>query len=334
MSSATAQPEALAAAIARLAGFAPALTAKNIAAAAPTAGMVPAAADDVSAMMAAQFAIHAQFYQVVSAQMCQALSAQAAAAIGAVLSTSTDSDDSDAATEGADDSPALKGCRCWILGCCRRRSTRPACIPALGRDRCWLPQRPGCVGRQLPRPPSVQVCYRRPDHWAMVGAVVGSDGHAATPTSRGCTILPPSRAQCRPGRTSRRRLRAGLCDNGAATGDRRQPQPVDDVDRHEFFRPEHAGHRSHRDVLRGNVGARRGDYVRLRWILLGCNHIDAVQRPPSTTNSVGLATQSAAAAHAATSSGGSSSTTLSQLISDMPTALAQLAVPARRQTRY
>jgi PPE-repeat protein len=50
--------------------------------------------------------------------------------------------------------------------------------------------------------------------------------------------------------------------------------------------------------------------------------------PPSTTNSVGLATQSAAVAHAATSSGGSSSTTLSQLISEMPTALAQLAAPA------
>ena len=102
MPSETRQPETLAAA-ARLAGLAPALTAKNIAAAVPTAGMVPAAADDVSAIMAAQFAIQAQLYQIVSAQMCQALSAQAAAAIQELFaSTSTVSGDSDAATEGAD----------------------------------------------------------------------------------------------------------------------------------------------------------------------------------------------------------------------------------------
>jgi PE family len=103
MSFAARQPEALAAAIARLASLAPALTAKNIAAAAPTAGMAPAAADDVSAIMAAQFAIQAQIYQAVSAQMCQALSAQAAAAIEELfVSTSTDSGHSDAAAEGTD----------------------------------------------------------------------------------------------------------------------------------------------------------------------------------------------------------------------------------------
>jgi PE family len=103
MSSATGQPEALAAAIARLAGLAPALTAKNLAAATPTAGMVPAAADEVSAIMAAQFAIQAQIYQAVGAQMCQALSAQAAAAIEELfVSLSTESGDSDAATEATD----------------------------------------------------------------------------------------------------------------------------------------------------------------------------------------------------------------------------------------
>ncbi len=103
MSSATGQPEALAAAIARLAGLAPALTVKNIAAAAPTAGMAPAAADDVSAIMAAQFAIQAQIYQIASAQICQALSAQAITAIEELfVSPPTESGDSDAATEGAD----------------------------------------------------------------------------------------------------------------------------------------------------------------------------------------------------------------------------------------
>jgi len=103
MSSATEQQGALAAAIARLTGLAPALTAKNIAAVAPTAGVVPAAADDISAIMAAQFAIQAQIYQAVSAQMCQALGAQAAAAIAElVVSTSTDRGDSDSATECTD----------------------------------------------------------------------------------------------------------------------------------------------------------------------------------------------------------------------------------------
>lgn len=113
MSSETGQPETLAAAAARLAGLAPALTAKNIGAAAPTVGMVPAAADDVSAIMAAQFAIQAQIYQIVSAQMCQALSAQAAAAIQELfVSTSTDSGNSDAATESTDSAAAdlCKGC--------------------------------------------------------------------------------------------------------------------------------------------------------------------------------------------------------------------------------
>jgi hypothetical protein len=102
MSSAAGQPEALAA-LARLAGLAPALTAKNIAATAPTAGMVPAAADDVSAIMAAQFAIQAQIYQAASAQLCQALSAQAMAAVQQLFdSRPTASGDSDAATEGTD----------------------------------------------------------------------------------------------------------------------------------------------------------------------------------------------------------------------------------------
>ena len=44
------------------------MTAQNAAAAAPTTGVVPAAADEVSALTAAQFAAHAQMYQAVSAQ--------------------------------------------------------------------------------------------------------------------------------------------------------------------------------------------------------------------------------------------------------------------------
>jgi PE family len=68
MSFVTTQPEALAAAAGSLQGIGSALTAQNAAAAAPTTGVVPAAADEVSALTAAQFAAHAQMYQAVSAQ--------------------------------------------------------------------------------------------------------------------------------------------------------------------------------------------------------------------------------------------------------------------------
>ena len=44
------------------------MSAQNAAATAPTTGVVPAAADEVSALTAAQFATHAQMYQAVSAQ--------------------------------------------------------------------------------------------------------------------------------------------------------------------------------------------------------------------------------------------------------------------------
>jgi hypothetical protein len=45
-----------------------AVRAGNAAAAAPTTGVVPAAADLVSMLTAAQFASHAQLYQAISAQ--------------------------------------------------------------------------------------------------------------------------------------------------------------------------------------------------------------------------------------------------------------------------
>jgi hypothetical protein len=68
MSFVTTQPEALAAAAGTLQGIGSALSAQNAAAAAPTTGVVPAAADEVSALTAAQFAAHATLYQAVSAQ--------------------------------------------------------------------------------------------------------------------------------------------------------------------------------------------------------------------------------------------------------------------------
>ncbi|MEZ0365316.1 PE family protein [Mycobacterium sp. pUA109] len=68
MSFVTTQPEALTSAASTLQGIGSALAAQNAASAAPTTGVVPAAADEVSALTAAQFAAHASLYQQVSAQ--------------------------------------------------------------------------------------------------------------------------------------------------------------------------------------------------------------------------------------------------------------------------
>jgi PE family len=68
MSFVTTQPEALSAAATSLAGIGTTMSAQNAAVAAPTTGLVPAAADEVSALTATQFAVHAQMYQAVSAQ--------------------------------------------------------------------------------------------------------------------------------------------------------------------------------------------------------------------------------------------------------------------------
>ena len=68
MSFLTTQPEMLLAATGDLQSIHAAINAGNAAAAAPTTAVVPAAADVVSALTAAQFAAHAELYQLVSAQ--------------------------------------------------------------------------------------------------------------------------------------------------------------------------------------------------------------------------------------------------------------------------
>jgi PE family protein len=61
-------PETLSAAAGNLQLIGAAVNAQNATALAPTTGLVPAAADEVSALTAMQFALHAQIYQTVSAQ--------------------------------------------------------------------------------------------------------------------------------------------------------------------------------------------------------------------------------------------------------------------------
>jgi hypothetical protein len=99
MSFVTTQPEALTAAATALQGLGSGMVAGNMAAAAPTTGVVPAAADSVSALTAAQFATHAEMYQQISAQ--------AAAIHEMFVNTLGISASSYAATEAANAAAAL-----------------------------------------------------------------------------------------------------------------------------------------------------------------------------------------------------------------------------------
>ena len=93
MSFVTTQPEMLAAAVAHLQSIGSAMSVQNAAAAGPTTGLSPAAADDVSALTAAAFAAHGVLYQEISAQ---------AAAIHQMFATTLEaSAGSYAATEAA-----------------------------------------------------------------------------------------------------------------------------------------------------------------------------------------------------------------------------------------
>lgn len=68
MSFVTTNPEALAAAAAKLEGIGSALAAQNSAAAMTTSAVAPAAADEVSALQATQFSAYGTLYQQLSAQ--------------------------------------------------------------------------------------------------------------------------------------------------------------------------------------------------------------------------------------------------------------------------
>ena len=95
----TAQPEMLMAAAGQLTGLGTELNAQNAAAMVPTSGVTPAAADEVSALTAAQFASHAGVYQAVCAH--------AAAVHELFVGTLGASADSYAATEAANASSAI-----------------------------------------------------------------------------------------------------------------------------------------------------------------------------------------------------------------------------------
>jgi hypothetical protein len=95
----TTQPDMLAAAAGQLAGVGSALTAHNAVAMPSTTAVLPAAADEVSALTAAQFASHAAMYQAVSAH--------AAAVHELFVTVLGASADSYGATEAANASAAI-----------------------------------------------------------------------------------------------------------------------------------------------------------------------------------------------------------------------------------
>ena len=71
------------------------------------------------------------------------------------------------------------------------------------------------------------------------------------------------RGDRQPGHRRCRGLRDRIRDDGAPAGDRGQPSPVGQLDRHELPGPEHSGDRGHRSPVRRNVGPRRRGDVHL-----------------------------------------------------------------------
>ena len=95
----TTQPEIMTTAAGQLTGLGTELNAQNATAMVPASGVIPAAADEVSALTAAQFASHAALYQAVSAH-ASAVHELFVSALGA-------SAGSYAATEAANASSAI-----------------------------------------------------------------------------------------------------------------------------------------------------------------------------------------------------------------------------------
>ena len=136
MSFMTTLPEAMTATAGGLQDVGSTVAAGNAAAAAPTTGVVPAAADAVSALTAAQFATHAQMYQAVSAQ--------AAAIHEHVCGHPGGQRRLVRGHRGRHRGRApLTRFGHGFRGVTPGDQLRAACMPVLDRDRCWPPRRPG-----------------------------------------------------------------------------------------------------------------------------------------------------------------------------------------------
>jgi hypothetical protein len=99
MSFVTAQPEILSATAADLRSMGTEMNLANTAAASPTTGVTPPAADAVSALTAAQFAAHAQLYQTISARAA-AIHEQFVATLGTSAVSYAETEAANAAAAG------------------------------------------------------------------------------------------------------------------------------------------------------------------------------------------------------------------------------------------
>ena len=156
MSFVTTQPEALTAAATALQTLGTSMAAQNTAAAAPTTGIAPAAADPVSALQAAQFTAYGTWYQQVSAK---------AAAIHQMLVNTLDTSagsygETEAANQTSTGSTSLSGLLGGLTGSGRRRRRcpgRPRLRPRIQRP---APRsRPRSTGSKTsarPRPTSLR----------------------------------------------------------------------------------------------------------------------------------------------------------------------------------
>ncbi|VAZ74248.1 PE family protein PE13 [Mycobacterium kansasii] len=105
MSFLTTQPDELAAAAGKLQTIGATMEAENVAAAVPTTGVIPAAADEVSMLQASMFTAYGSLYQQISAE--------AAAMYEMLVNTLGVSAGTYAAAEAANSSAAASAPRRW-----------------------------------------------------------------------------------------------------------------------------------------------------------------------------------------------------------------------------
>ncbi len=158
MSFVTTRPEALTAAASALQNLGTSMAAEDAAASAPTTGVVPAAADPVSALQAAQFSAYGTWYQQVSGQ-----AATIRQMLVSTLGTSAGSyGETEAANQTASGSTSLSGLLGGLTGSGTSSSAlsgaavQPAQSVVLdGRHYCH-PSRTGPRTSARPRPTSLR----------------------------------------------------------------------------------------------------------------------------------------------------------------------------------
>ena len=259
----TTQPEMLATAAGELVGVGSATAAQNAAAVAPTMGVAPAAADEVSALTAAQFASHAAMYQEVSAHAAVVHELVVDALEPAPIRmpppkppTPAQRSERNATMTAAFDfgafPPEVNSAKMYA---------GPGSASMLSAAAAWN----GLASelRSQAANYSSIVSNLTGDGW-QGRASAAMAAAAAQYMSWMNTTAAQAEQTAGQAQAAAAAYEAAYGNDRAASGDRRQPQPVGVVGRNECAGSERAGNRGHRGPLRPDVGAgRRGD-VRLR----------------------------------------------------------------------